>query len=82
MKTNLTIDDDVLAALEQFQRDRNAALEEVLYQALRRGLREMEAQPRLRGPFRTMSVDCGTPLIANVDNVAEVLAVIEGEDYR
>jgi hypothetical protein len=82
MKETLIIEGDVLAALEQFRRDRNATLEEVVNEALRRGLREMEAQPKPRMPFRTMSVDCGTPLIANIDNVAEVLAVIEGEDYK
>lgn len=82
MKEILIIDDDVLAALEQFRRDRNATLEEVVNEALRCGLREMDAQPKPRMPFRTMSVDCGTPLIANIDNVAEVLAVVEGEAFR
>jgi hypothetical protein len=82
MKTTLTIDDDVLAALDQFRRYRNGTLEEVANEALRRGLREMEAQSKPRKPFRTMSVDCCTPLIANIDNVAEVLAIIEGEDYK
>jgi hypothetical protein len=79
MKEILIIDDDVLAALEQFRRDRNATPGEVVNEALRRGLREMEAQPKPSMPFRTMSVDCGTPLIANIDNVAEALAIIEGE---
>ena len=82
MKETLTIDDEVLAALEHFRRDRNATLDEVVNEALRRGLREMEAQPRPRKPFRTMSVDCGTPLIANIDNVAEVLAIAEGEAFK
>jgi hypothetical protein len=82
MKETLIIDDAVLAALEQFRRDRNATLEEVVNEALRLGLRQMEAQPKPRMPFRTMSVDCGAPLIGNIDNVAEVLAVIEGEDYK
>ena len=82
MKETLIIDDDVLATLEQFRRDRNATLEEVVNEALRRGLREMEAQPKPPMPFRTMSVDCGTPLIANIDNVAEALAIIEGEAFR
>jgi len=45
MKETLIIDDDVPAALEQFRRDRNATLEEVVNEALRRGLREMQAQP-------------------------------------
>jgi hypothetical protein len=54
----------------------------VVNEALRHGLRDMEEQTRSSKPFRTRSADCGTPLIANVDNVAEVLAIIEGEDYR
>jgi hypothetical protein len=82
MKETLIIGDDVLATLEQFRRDRNATLEEVVNEALRRGLREMEAQPKPPMPFRTMSVDCGTPLIANIDNVAEALAIIEGGDHK
>jgi hypothetical protein len=82
MKTTLTIDDDVLEALEQLRCDRNATLEEAVNEVLRRGLREMEGQPKPSRSFRTMSVDCGTPLIANIDNVAEVLAIIEGEDFK
>jgi hypothetical protein len=82
MKTTLTIDDDVLEALEQLRCDRNATLEEAVNEVLRRGLREMEAQPKPCRSFRTKSVDCGTPLIANIDNVAEVLAIIEGEDFK
>ena len=82
MKETLIIDDDFLAALEQFRRDRNATLEQVVNEALCLGLRQMQAPPKPPMPFRTMSVDCGTPLIANIDNVAEVLAIIEGEAFR
>jgi Ribbon-helix-helix protein, copG family len=82
MRTTLTIDDDVAATLEQLRRSRDASLKDLINEALRRGLREMEAQPKPRKPFRTMSVDCGTPLIANIDDVAEVLAVVEGEAFR
>ncbi len=82
MRTTLTIDDDLAATLEQLRRSRDASLKDLVNEALRRGLREMEAQPKPRKPFRTMSVDCGTPLIANIDNVAEVLAVVEGEAFR
>jgi hypothetical protein len=77
MEATLIIDDDVLAALEQFQRDRNATLEEVVNEALRCGLREMHAPPTKRKRYATPSVDLGTPRIANIDNISEVLAVIE-----
>jgi hypothetical protein len=42
----------------------------------------MRAPPRKSKPFRTKSFDAGPPLIDNVDNIAEVLAIIEGEAYR
>jgi hypothetical protein len=82
MKKTLTIDNDLIAALEHLRRDRSATLEEVVNEALRRGLRELKAEPIPRKPFRTMSVDCGAPLIANLDNIAEVLAMVEGEDFK
>jgi hypothetical protein len=82
MKTTLNIEDDVLAALAQLRRDRDAELEEIVNEALRRGLREMEAQPGPRRLFRTMSVDRGTLLIANIDDVGGVLATVEGEAFK
>ena len=82
MKETLIIGDDVLATLEQFRRDRNATLEEVVNEALRRGLRDMNTPPKQRKPYRTPSVDLGTPRIPNIDNIAEVLAIIEGEAFK
>jgi len=82
MRTTLTIDDDVAVAVERLRRDRDASLKEVINEALRRGLRDMAAPAKRRKPFRTRSFDLGTPRLPNVDHIAEVLAVIEGEGYR
>jgi len=82
MQTILTIDDDVAAKLESLGRDRNVSLDNIANEALRRGLRNMDEQSKPREPFRTKSVDCGTPLISNIDNVAEVLAIIEGDAFK
>jgi hypothetical protein len=46
MKTTLTIDDDVAAALERLRCHRDADLKDLVDEALRRGLSEMEAQPK------------------------------------
>ena len=78
----MTIDDDVAAELEQLRRARNTKFKLLVNEALRRGLREITAPPKPRKPFRTRSVDLGKPLLDNVDNIAEVLALIEGEDFR
>jgi hypothetical protein len=82
MRTTLTIDDDVAVALDRLRRERDARLKELVNEALRRGLREMVARPRQRRPFRTRSVALGRLRIAGIDNLAEALAIAEGEDFR
>ena len=82
MRTTLTIDDDVAAELERLRRTRDASLKNLVNEALRHGLREMAAPPKSRKPFRTRSVNLGKPLISNIDNIAGVLAEIEGEWFR
>lgn len=82
MRTTLTIDDDVAASLERLRRSRDASLRALINEALRRGLKEMSRRPKPRTPFRTRSVDPGQPLLTNIDNIAEVLAVVEGETFK
>ncbi len=82
MRTTLTIDDDVAAELEHLQKSRDVSLKELVNDALRRGLRDMRAPPKKRKPFRTGTWNGGKPLIDNIDNIAEVLALIEGEAYK
>jgi len=56
-------------------------LKELVNEALRRGLREMNAPPKKRKAFRTRSFRMGKPLI-NIDNIAETLAYLEGEGFK
>ena len=81
MRTTLTIDDDVAAELERLQRGREVSLKELVNDALRRGLRDMTAPPKKRKPFRTRTFKMGEQFI-NIDNVAEALAYLEGDDHR
>jgi hypothetical protein len=82
MRTTLTIDDDVAVMLEQLRRDRGIRLKDLINEALRRGLLEMSVPTKRRKPYRTPSVDLGQPRIPNIDNIAEVLAIIEGEAFK
>jgi len=82
MRMTLTIDDDVAAILERLRRSRDARLKDLINEALRRGLGEMSGPPKRGEPFRTRSVDLGTPLLPNIDNIADVVAIIEGEAYK
>jgi Ribbon-helix-helix protein, copG family len=81
MRTTLTLDDDVAVQLERLRRARDANLKELVNEALRRGLRDMTARPKGRRPFRTRAFHMGKPLI-KLDNVAEVLAHLEGEGFK
>jgi hypothetical protein len=82
MRTTLTLDEDVAALLARVRKARRAGLKETVNEALRQGLRQMSAPPPKRKPYETPSWDLGKPLIDNLDNIAEVLAYAEGEDYR
>ena len=77
MRTTLTLDDDVAKAIETLRRESGASLKEIVNEAIRRGLEPPE-QPS-RKPFRTASASPGRCLIASVDDIADVLATIEGE---
>ncbi|HYS47731.1 MAG TPA: CopG family transcriptional regulator [Xanthobacteraceae bacterium] len=82
MRTTLTIDDDVAIALERLRRSRDASLKELVNEALRRGIKDMSAQTKRRRRVRTRSVDLGPLQIAGIDNIAEVLAITEGEGFK
>ncbi len=82
MRTTLTLDDDVVATLERVRRSRDANFKDVVNEALRRGLKEMSSRPKPREPFRTHTVDLGKPRIGTIDNIADVLAIAEGEAYK
>lgn len=82
MRTTLSLEKDVAAALERLRKSRKASLKELVNEALRRGLGDMAAPPARRARVRTRSVSLGRCLIGNVDNVSEALAVAEGERLR
>jgi hypothetical protein len=82
IRTTLNIGDDVAAMLKRLRRKGDASLKDVINEALRRGLRDMAAPAKPRKPFRTKSVDVGEMLLPDIDNVAEVLALVEGDAYK
>ncbi len=82
MRTTLTLDRDVAALVARLRKARGESLKDLVNAALREGLKHLAAPPRKRARFRTRSVDLGSCLLGNVDNLAEVLAVAEGESFR
>jgi hypothetical protein len=83
MRTTLTLDDDVTAALERLRKTRSASLKDLVNEALRRGLKEMMGtRPKRREPFRTQAVALGRLRIGSIDNISEALAIAEGESFK
>jgi Arc/MetJ family transcription regulator len=82
MRTTLSLDDDVAAALERVRRARGGSLKETVNAALREGLQRLERPPKRPQRRYTRSVSLGRPRIGSLDNVAEVLAVAEGDAFR
>ena len=82
MRTTITLEDDVAASLKRLGKRRGLKFKDLVNLALREGIKCMMAPVKKRSVFRTRSVDLGSCRTANVDNVAEVLAVAEGESFR
>jgi hypothetical protein len=82
VRTTLSLDDDVAAQLERVRRTRGGSLKETVNAALREGLQRLEHPPARSQRVYTRSVSLGRPRIGSIDNIAEVLAVVEGDAYR
>jgi len=78
MRTTLSLDDDVAALLVRTQRLKKATFKQVVNDALRRGLETMTT-PERRPKYRTPEAHLGRCLLGNLDDVAEVLSIAEGE---
>jgi hypothetical protein len=84
MRTTLTLDDDVAIELKQMCGQRGVRFKHVVNQALRAGLRALQETPDDGDgePYRTSPVSLGRPTYPDLDNVAELLAVAEGDEHR
>jgi Arc/MetJ-type ribon-helix-helix transcriptional regulator len=77
MRTTLTLDDDVAARLKRLSR--GGRFKDLVNDVLRRGLERMETKEP-RPDYRVRAVK-GRPRRTDLDNVAEVLAEIEGDRH-
>ena len=82
MRTTLTLDPDVAALAERMQRVRGQSFKAIVNEALRSGLRAMVAPSEQSEAYSTPAVDLGRCMIGGLDDVAEVLALAEREEFR
>ena len=82
MRTTLTLDDDVAAMIERLRKRSGAQAKQLVNEALRRGLVQMASPEPAHTSYRTPSTSLGRCLLASLDDIAQVLAVAEGECFR
>ena len=82
MRTTLTLEDDVAAQLQRLQKRRGLKLKDAVNQVLRIGLTRIDAEATAVTPYRTPPMDLGRCLLASIGDIAEALAMAEGEDHR
>lgn len=83
MRTTVSLDDDVAVRLERHRSEHDETFKQALNEALRAGLARLEEQGDVvREVSRTRPLPLGRRLAGTIDNIAEVLAIAEGEDHR
>jgi len=80
MRTTLTLDDDVAVRLERLRKS-GQGLKSVVNAALRAGLTELERGREGETAFSTRTYRLGAK-VTNLDDIGEVLAPAEAEDWH
>ena len=81
-RTTLTLDPDVAAELERRRRERGTTLKKEVNELLRMGLSRVAEPAAPARRFETKPLPLGRPLAEDFDDIAEILAVAEGEEHR
>lgn len=84
MRTTLTLDDDVAAAIERRRRELDHTLKQEVNELLRAGLAQTEREASEAAkvpPFRVEPFETGGLLI-DIDDVSQALEIAEGPWYR
>ena len=81
MRTTLTIDDDVLDRARALSQRLRTSFRRVVNDALRAGMEAFESPPKTKR-YKTQPHKMGLKSGKNLDNIHELLAQVEGEDFR
>lgn len=83
MRTTLTLDEDVSAAVERRRRELDHTLKQEVNDLIRAGLAHVEDERPVVAPGLGVEPwDAGECLVGSLDDVSAVLAIAEGEDHR
>ncbi len=79
----MTLDDDLAIRLDQRRSRHGESFKQALNEAVRAGLDQLENGAEApREVRRTEPLALGRRLAGSTDDIGEVLAIAEGEDYR
>jgi hypothetical protein len=81
VRTTITLDDDVAALLARLRRERRMGLKSAVNSGLRAGLRQLYDVETPAAPYATPVASVGRVLI-DVDDVADAIALAEGDAHR
>ncbi len=81
MRTTITLDDDVAALLKRLRASSKKPLKELINAALRKGLAQLGNPPHRQCAYTVRPLAVGRCLVDSLDNVAEALAIAEGEAF-
>jgi hypothetical protein len=81
MRTTLNIDGDILDQARFISASKHASFRHVVNEALRAGL-PMVAKREQPAPFETKARPMGRKPGSDIDNIADLLARLDGEDAR
>lgn len=82
MRTTLTLDPDVAAALDRLRSSGERTFKEAVNEVLRAGIRALDEPVGAAEPYQTHPVSLGGCLLGSLEDVADALALGEGEDFR
>jgi hypothetical protein len=81
MRTTLTIEPDVAEKAKRAMQLTGMTFKDLVNEALRRGIDQVSAPKPVR-PYRTRARPLGLKRGLSYDNIAELLAQTDKEDYR
>lgn len=81
MRTTLTLETDVAQRTRQLAARLGKPFKVIVNEALRLGLEQVE-RPMTRQPYRTEPREMGLNAGLSLDNIQELLAQVEGENFR
>jgi metal-responsive CopG/Arc/MetJ family transcriptional regulator len=82
MRTTVTLEDDVAAALARIEKQEGTSPKEVINTAVRELVARRARRSRAAARYVTPAVDLGACLVGSLDDVGDALAHAEGDDFR